>query len=158
MAIDHTSILGRGKLGYIILGRNGTGERLVTDRTAEDVRLGNEKGIYGMNDLNRVGNAIARICDRLHALGIKADVSPKTDWQRKDIPSTGQMTDYLGQVQKIRDAVAVYRATPETPAGMLWLTRTAANDIEKILLDVDELITNTIAARYYSGDLYGGEV
>lgn len=157
MAINHTSILGRGKLGHIILGRNGTGERLVTDRTAEDVRLGNEKGVYRVTDLNRVGIAIARVSDRLNVLGIKMDVSAKTDWQRKDIPSTSQMADYLEQVQKIRDAVAVYQATPRAPNSMLLLTQAKANDIEKILLDVDELITNTIAARYYSGDLYGGE-
>ena len=41
---------------------------------------------------------------------------------------------------------------------MEGLTHTEANDIEKILLDVDELITNMTAAYYYSGELYGGEV
>jgi len=38
------------------------------------------------------------------------------------------------------------------------LTYIQANNIEKILEDVNTLTTNMIAAWYYSGDLYCGEV
>lgn len=152
---------------------------LITDRTASDVRrweelnakafsdmtaeeqaewLAGMKGAYNTADLNRVGKAVAYIAQRLQAAGNDIEVSPKTDWTRKDIPSPAQMVHYLEQIQKVRDVLAVYQTTPAVPADMEGLTHSEANDIEKILLDVDELITNMIAAYYYSGELYGGEV
>lgn len=131
---------------------------LITDRTAEDAQLGTKKGTYGATDLNRVGEAIIHVADRLKAAGNDIMVSPKTDWVREDIPTPAQMVHYLDQIQKVRDVLAVYPTTPAVPADMEGLTHTEANDIEKILLDVDQLITNMIAAYYYSGELYGGEV
>lgn len=105
-----------------------------------------------------MGEAILYVADRLKAAGNDIMVSPKTDWTREDIPTPAQMAHYLEQIQIIRDALAVYQTTPAVPADMEGLTHNEANDIEKILLDVDELITNMIAAYYYSGELYGGEV
>ena len=158
MSTNNTATLGVGILGSMLLGNSGGGLELITDRTGEDVRLGNEKGVYGAVDLNRVGDAILYIAGRLKAAGNDIEVSPKTDWTREDIPSPAQMVHYLEQIQIIRDALAVYQTTPAVPADMEGLTHNEANDIEKILLDVDELITNMIAAYYYCGDLYGGEV
>lgn len=131
---------------------------MVTDRALEDVLLGNEKGIYGAADLNRVGEAINYVADRLRSAGNDITISPKADWVREDIPSPAQMVHYLEQIQKVRDVLEVYQTTPAVPADMEQLTHTEANDIEKILVDVDQLITNMIAAFYYSGDLYGGDV
>lgn len=131
---------------------------LITDRTAEDVQLGTKKGTYGATDLNRVGEAIIHVADRLKAAGNDIEVSPKTDWTREDIPTPDQMVYYLEQIQKVRDVLAVHQTAPTVPADMVNLTHTEANDIEKILVDVDQLITNMMAAYYYSGELYGGEV
>lgn len=158
MPKNNTAILGRAILGTMVLGNDGTGLDLVTDRTAEDVRLENEKGVYGVVDLNRVGEAIIQVVDRLKAAGNDIKVSPKTDWVREDIPTSVQMAHYLEQIQKVRDVLAVYQTTPLVPSDMVDLNHTQANDIEKILVDVDQLITNMIAAYYYSGELYGGEV
>ena len=131
---------------------------LITDRTAEDAQLGTKKGTYGATDLNRVGEAIIHVADRLKAAGNDIEVSPKIDWTREDIPTPDQMVHYLEQIQKVRDVLEVYQTTPTVPADMEGLTHGEANDLEKILLDVDELITKMIAAYYYSGELYGGEV
>ena len=158
MSTDNASVLGIGVLGSMVLGTAVGGLRLITDRTAEDVRLGNEKGVYGAADLNRVGEAVLHVADRLKAAGNEIGVSPKIDWIRWDIPTSVQMLHYLEQLRKVRDVLAVYRTTPTVPNDMAGLTRTGANDIEKILLDVDELITNMTAAYCYSGDLYGGEM
>lgn len=154
-------------------------DSLITDRTAADVRRWEElnakafadmtaeekaewmagmKGAYEPADRNRVGEAIVYIANRLKAAGNDIMVSPKTDWTREDIPTPDQMVHYLEQIQKVRDVLAVYQTTPAVPADVEGLTHTEANDIEKILLDVDQLITNMIAAYYYSGELYGGEV
>lgn len=116
------------------------------------------KGAYNASDLNRVGEAILYVANRLKAAGNAVEVSPKTDWTREDIPSPAQLAHYLEQIQAVRSVLAVYQTTPSVPTDMDNLTHGEANDIEKILVDVDQLITNMIAAYFYSGELYGGEV
>ena len=53
---------------------------LVTDRTEADVLLGNSKGIYQAEDLNRVGQAVEELAALLPQLDLQAAVAPKTDW------------------------------------------------------------------------------
>lgn len=116
------------------------------------------KGAYNATDLNRVGSAVNYVAGRLNAQGYAVAVSPKIDWTFTDIPTPAQLAAYLADVSAIRAALAVYADTPETPADMKKLTYAEANDIERILLDVDALITNMMAAWYYAGELYSGEV
>ena len=158
MASNKSAVLGIGVLGSMMLGSSGDGLFLITDRTAEDVRIGNAKGKYGAEDLNRVGNAINYVSARLRSCGNLVQAFPKTDWERKDIPTEEQMEWYLDQVRSIRNALALYQTTPLVPADMVDLTHTEANNIERILLDVDALISNMVSAYFYSGDLYGGEL
>ena len=55
-------------------------------------------------------------------------------------------------------ALAVFDTTPPVPDDLQGLTWIEANNIEKILEDVDMLITNMMLAWYYAGDIYTGEV
>ena len=48
-------------------------------------------------------------------------------------------------------------ATPETPETMRALNYVKANNIERILQDLDTLITNMEQAWFFSGALYAGE-
>lgn len=116
------------------------------------------KGAYNATDLNRVGSAVNYVAGRLNTQGYSVTVAPKIDWTVTDIPEPAQLTAYLADVATIRAALAVYADTPEAPADMEKLTYAEANDIERILLDVDALITNMMAAWYYTGELYSGEV
>ena len=118
------------------------------------------KGSYGMNDLNRVGTALNYVRDRLTAAGYLAgnEFEARVDWVLGEIPETGTLTYYLGAVAIIREAFTRWRSTPDTPADVGSLSYQDANDIEQILIDVDQLITNMLAARYYSGELFCGEV
>lgn len=116
------------------------------------------KGAYNASDLNRVGAAVAYVAGRLTGYGYVASVSPRQDWQVADIPSQESMTAYLADVAALRAALTVAAGTPEVPEDMERLTWKEANDIEKILVDVDELLTRMAAAWFYSGELYAGEV
>lgn len=158
-------------------------QTLITDRTAADVArwqtlrdkgysnmtaaeraewdAGSMKGAYNPpHDMNRVGEALNYLRDRLaEAHYIDADsFTAKTDWTTADIPTAADLADYLGYVSAVREALAQFATTPQTPANTGGLDYQEANDIEKILLDVDQLITNMLAARYFCGELYGGEV
>lgn len=125
------------------------GLHLITDRTG---------GYYNASDLNRVGASVAYLAERLQSAGYSAAVLPKTDWTAADVPNVSQMTTYLDNISAIRGALSVLPTTPAVPPDMDKLTAQEANDIEKILQDVDWLITNMMAAYHYSGEIYSGEV
>ena len=116
------------------------------------------KGAYNVSDLNRVGASVAYVAGRLTGYGYAVSVDPRQDWQMTDIPTPESMTAYLADVAALRAALTVSADTPEVPEDMERLTWQEANDIEKILVDVDELLTRMTAAWFYSGELYAGEV
>lgn len=116
------------------------------------------KGAYNAEDLNRVGYAVQYIAGRLNEFGYAVDVTPKMDWAMEDIPTPDQLQKYLREVGIIRLALAVLPTTPPLPEDMEGLTYVEANHIERILWDVNLLINNMIAAWFYSGEIYAGEV
>lgn len=79
-------------------------------------------------------------------------------WYEDDIPTATQMAQYILNVAVIRGTMEVLPTTPAAPGDMDRLSVEEANAIEFILLDVHTLINNMVAAWFYSGDLYSGEV
>lgn len=138
-----------------LAGRVSAGTATAAEQTewASDL-----KGAYNASDLNRVGAAVVYVAGRLTGYGYVVSVSPRQDWQVADIPTQESMTAYLADVATLRAALTVAADTPEVPEDMERLTWQEANDIEKILVDVDELLTRMAAAWFYSGELYAGEV
>lgn len=113
------------------------GLHLKTDWTARDY--------YNAADLNRVGAVVAYLRDKLRANGmIAANVTPKLDWSMADIPNAAQMRQYLDDVQAIK---AAYYGVQAIPSTMDRLNAEGANNIEKALLEVENLLNRTIAAR-----------
>lgn len=137
------------------LAQKGFGNMTADEKTEW---LNGLKGAYNASDLNRVGAAVAYVAGRLTGYGYAVSVSPRQDWQVADIPTQESMMAYLADVAALRAALTVAADTPEVPEDMERLTWQEANDIEKILVDVDELLTHMAAAWFYSGDLYAGEV
>lgn len=116
------------------------------------------KGSYNYTDLNRVGNAVTYVAGRLTDAGYFVPVSPKIDWTDSDIPKESDMQTYLEDVEILRSALTVIPETPEVPEDMEGLTYEEANDIERILLVVDDLITKMINSYFYSNEIFSGEV
>lgn len=131
---------------------------LITDRTAEDVANKTAKGFYNASDLNRVGAAVQYVAERFAAQGYAVAVIPKTDWLVSDIPTASELETYRQNIATLRALIAVMKSTPETPETMRFLDYIKANDIERILLDLDTLLTNAALAWYQSGEIYAGEV
>ena len=131
---------------------------LVTDRTLADVTARNDKGPYNATDLNRVGEAMKYLSERFYRYGYSAEISPKLDWTIEDIPTVEQMANYIKDLSTLRGVYAVLETTPQVPDDMNKLTYQEANDIEQILVDLDLVVKHIIAAWYYSGDLFSGEV
>ena len=152
---------------------------LITDRTPADVervkRLAakgyanmteaerNEwnaglKGAYNASDLNRVEAAMVYLADRFNALGYSVTPMTPRIWRAEDAPLPEDMAEYLSEVEKLRAVIPVMQTTPDVPPDIEKLTYSEANDIEKILLDINTLLNNMTAAWFYSGDIYSGEV
>ena len=158
-------------------------ETLITDRTAADVArwqtlrnkgfanmsdtekaewlTGTMKGAYNKADLNRVGECLNYLHDRLKEAGYinyLNTFTAKTNWTIASIPTAADLTYYIKCVSKIREAMAQFATTPPTPTDNGGLNYEEANNIEEILIDIETLINNMLAARYYCNDVYVGEL
>ena len=131
---------------------------LITDRTQEDVTKKTEKGFYNDSDLNRVGAAMVYLRDKFKDNGYDVDITPYTAWKEADIPTPDDMTLYLGCVGVLRGVLPLPEGTPKVPDSMKNLTYVTANNIEKILETIDDVLTKSITFVWYSGDIYSGEV
>lgn len=152
---------------------------LITDRTQADVDearsmagrkfsdmtedeqtkyLAGLKGAYTPAiDMNRVGNAINYLAGLLGEYGYVIDVTPKTDWQYGEDPTPDDLEKYLQDVQDLRDGVNVLTETP-LPGSMIGIDYVGANNIEKILKEMEQYVYAMIVSFLYSGEIYAGEV
>lgn len=156
-------------------------DTLITDRTGGDVATaiqlaqkistGNAteaeitefltvmKGSYNYTDMNRVGQAVAYLRDRLQDdAGTYVEVAPKTDWANGDIPTTEQAAQYIADIQNIRAAFLLPDGTPEAPDTLTGLTYSGANAIETILYNLNETIDTLKITLITSGEVFAGEV
>ena len=152
---------------------------LVTDRTARDVErwrllhskgwdaLTEEektewqagmKGAYNFEDLNRVESAVVFIAKRLTESGYFVAPEVKLSWNVEDHPTKADMTRYLGNIALLRSMLPLYKTTPKAPTISKNLDYLAANDIEKILSDLDRQIAAINQSWYYAGDVFTGEI
>lgn len=108
---------------------------------------------YDWRDFNRVAEAMEYVAERLRACGWSIEVTPQR-FVRTDKPTPPVVTYYLDQLRKLRDTLTLSITTPPVPgvtAERDWMTVQEANDIEKILADIDQLLTNAAAAFRHCG-------
>lgn len=143
---------------------------LIYDRTAEDVEralalakkaeagtltdaekaewLAGLRGCYNATDLNRVEAAVKLLSAALTAAGYPVEITPALkgskaedrEWQEGDIVRRAQWTTYLDNVQRLRDAYYTLAETGQLPKPEDKLGYVGANNIEKVLADIDLLI------------------
>ena len=127
---------------------------------AEQVEwMGEMKGRYSFTDMNRVENAVEYVSGRFLDAGyLHPLLSTKTDWNGLSVPTRADMERYLGNVATLRGLVPVYPTTPAAPTVNQRFNYERANDIEKILMDLDDIITKIPQSWNRAGELYSGEV
>lgn len=138
---------------------------LIYDRTAEDVLTAQKqrgkvltplKGCYNATDMNRVAAAVTEIAAELNSAGYAVTVNPRT-YAESDIIRRSDFAAYLANVQTLRDAIAVHASTPSVPAADAKLDYVGANNIEKILADLDELLSWMKYSQKYCGTFAAGQ-
>lgn len=106
-----------------------------------------ERGTLTYNTLNRVGSAVKTLAAALTAAGYPVEITPvlkggkaeDREWQEGDVLYRPQWTTYLDNVQRLSDAYYTLAETGELPAPGDKLGYVGANNIEKILADIDLL-------------------
>ena len=154
--------------------------KFITDRTLKDVErwktlhskgwagmneaerlewMSSMKGCYGISDMNRVEEAVEILSARLRELGyLHPTPSVKTNWSIEDIPSKTDFDRYFGNVAVLRNAIPLHPSTPEAPNTSIRLNFERANELEKILENIDIATQNLQKSLFYAGDIFTGEV
>lgn len=123
-----------------------------TAKELAEFNLSRSKGAYNYTDLNRVTEAMDYINGRLvsyrysttyHTVEI---AEGRTEWEEADIPTQALMDEYISNLSALRSALEVWSTTPSVPDDMEGLTYQEANDIEQILVDVESVINQVVAA------------
>ena len=134
---------------------------LVYDRTAEDVEralalakkaeagtltdaektewLAGMKGCYNATDMNRVSTAVQTLAVELNAAGYAVEIMPQS-FAETDTVRLSQWRQYLANVQALRDAYYTLAESGQLPDAEDRLDYIGANNIEKVLADIDLLI------------------
>lgn len=137
-------------------------DTLITDRTYEDVSYWKslkEKGFSAMTsqeqeewlsglkgsytpkfDMNRVTSAMKYLAERFCEYGYTVKLIPVRVWDIGDKPTQEEMEDYLSNVFTIRKVLTMTPNIPTVPTDMQGFTWQEANDIEKILMDLNEAL------------------
>lgn len=127
-------------------------DTLVTDRVPG--------ATYDWRDMDRVAEAMEYVAARLHSFGWDVMITPQ-HFTREDFPTETVFELYIEQLRRLHDTLALFRTTPPVPGvsrARPYMTVQEANDIEKILLDIEDTLQRTEAVYYYSGDVFAGEV
>jgi hypothetical protein len=140
-------------------------DKLIFDRTPADVEYARNnpsaeewlKGCYNYIDLNRVEEWCKYLSNLLNSYGYGNLINGKTDWGINDIQTVEQMARYLNNVKILMETFILKKDTPKLPDTINKLTYSQANDIEKILYDINELIDKMEAIFRYSGTFYSSE-
>lgn len=112
------------------------------------------KGGYWHTDLNRVGAAVQYIAGLLNAYAYPITVTACTNWTVADDITSNAMQAYLSDIENIKNR---FYGTTVLPASISYMTHDDANNIEKLLLEVEANIDGMVAEFSYCGTPYSGE-
>lgn len=139
---------------------------MITDRTLEDVEYAKAnptsaedlKGSYNNSDLNRVEEKVEELYNILKGYSYDGEIEViKTDWLKTDFFTPNDSTRYIGNIRKLINSYFVKSDTPSLPSTMEMLTYEDANAIEKILVDIEDIIQNMEQVFVYSGVANSGQ-
>ena len=110
--------------------------------------LAGMRGAYNYTDWNRVESAVAELAA---VLGVYANTV--TTWSARSLPTVADTVRHLDNIRRLRSICQGLTNTPATPESMQRMTYQTANDIEKILSDLETVINSWTRC----GDVFCGE-
>lgn len=95
------------------------------------------------------------IADILNTYDYKVNISVKTDWNTQNFPTAVEMERIRKNVQRLKGA---YTSFTDMPADLDYMTIKKANDIEKILYEMDKILESMENDFIYSNVSNCGQV
>lgn len=129
-------------------------ENLIFDRTQTDIEQKTSKGYYNYTDLNRIETWCEYLANLLNSYSYPVSITIKKNWNMSDLPNVNDMERIRSNVNAIKTAFHAYTDVPE---NLNYMTIEKANDIEKILSEIDFLTKNMISSFRYSNTFNSGE-
>lgn len=129
-------------------------EDLIFDRTQNDLEQKTPKGYYNYTDLNRIETWCEYLANLLNSYSYPVSITIKKNWNMSDLPNVNDMERIRSNVNAIKTAFHAYTNIPE---NLNYMTIEKANDIEKILSELDFLTKNMISSFRYSNTFNSGE-
>lgn len=128
---------------------------LIYDRTQQDIIKRTAKGYYNYTDLNRIEAWCEYLSNTLNSYAYPVHIKIKTDWTIFNFPIQSEMERIRSNIRTLKNAFFSFTKIPENLEKMTFIK---ANDIEKILYEINTLIENMISQFFYCGEIYSGEV
>lgn len=132
-------------------------EELIFDRTQSDLINKTNKGCHRISDINRIEEWCCYLADLLTSYGYPVHIITKTDWIMYDRRTESEMERIRQNIKSIKDVYCTAKNTPALPNTINPIDIEKANAIEKILYDINLLITNMEASFLYCGTFSAGE-
>lgn len=115
------------------------------------------KGSYKASDLNRVGTALITVRDRLRTHGIDVPADVREDYAADEVLDKAVMDAYIVSANAVHDAVE--NSAPQPPAEIDGLDWEGANNIERAIIAVDDVLeSREIGWIYADAELYAGDM
>lgn len=128
------------------------GFNALTDEEKADWQTHALKGFYNYTDKNRVESAVEQINKILIKYGyMNNTLTIVKDRNMKYIDDKASITRYLNNIQSLIDNFYVLPVTPELIENFDTLDITKANNIEKILYDINNILVGTLDYAVRSG-------
>lgn len=125
-------------------------DKLIFDRTQQDILNKTKKSYYNVDDLTRINSYIKLLSDYL-GLGLVIET-----YTLGQIITLDNINLILNNIQTLKDNWYVANDTPYTPIANGYNYK-SANDVEKILSDLNDFKISVESDFKYSGTFYSGE-
>lgn len=125
-------------------------DKLIFDRTQFDILNKTKKSYYNVDDLTRINEWIKLLSDYL-SLSLQVET-----YTLGQVITLDNINLILNNIQTLRDNWYIANDTPYTPIASGYNYQ-SANDLEKILSDLNDFKVSVESDLKYSGTFYSGQ-
>lgn len=125
-------------------------DKLIFDRTQQDVLNKTKKSYYNVNDLTRINDWIKLLSDYL-GLGLRTET-----YSLGQVITIENINLILDNIATLRRSFYIANDTPYVPIASGYNFE-SANSVEKILSDLNDFKVSVESDFKYSGTFYSGQ-
>lgn len=123
-------------------------DNLIFDRTQQDIIDLTSKAYYNNTDLNRIEKWCEYLANILNEYSYPISITIKKDWQIFDLPTQSEIDRIRENINTLKQVYFSFTAVPKSLDYMTWQK---ANDIEKILYEIDKILKHMENNFIYCG-------